>query len=123
MANGKGKEKLKKFIENFIKPILRGTIKSLPFGNAIIEATDNIKSEMTISKGGTPKRAKIIGSEVKAPFNWISILIQTALVAVIIYAFVTKQITIEQVIQYFSKYESVTSSINDSQINLTDTIQ
>jgi hypothetical protein len=79
MSNTK-ENKVKKFFQKFIKPLFRGVIKSLPFGNVAIEIGDNIKKETT----GEPKN-----------HNWVSITIQLLLIGAIVWALLTKQITIE----------------------------
>ena len=118
------KENVKKFFAGF-KPIIRGLVKSLPFGTMIIEATDNVKTEIALSKNETPKRAKfnLNGSEkpsLSVPHSWGSIIFQLIFAAIIVYAFVSGKITIEQILQYFTMFESQTS---DSINILNDTIQ
>ena len=116
------KDTLNKIVK-FIKPILRGTIKALPFGTPIIETIDNIKSEIKISKGEIPKRVQLNGSMDKplAPHNWTSVIINLMFVTIIVYAFVTKTITVSEVLNYIRIFLSFTSSqtvINEHSINL-----
>jgi hypothetical protein len=75
----------------FLKPILRGAIKSLPFGNAVVEIGESIKETVD---NNTKDSAKPL------THNWISILVQVIGLSVIVYAFITKAITIEQVLEF-----------------------
>ena len=75
-----------KKILNFLKPVLRGAVKSLPGGNVITEVVDNIKAQ---------KEDK--------PHNWYSITIQVLCIAAIIYAFVSKSITIEDFLRLINE--------------------
>lgn len=78
--------------KGFLKAVLRGALKSLPFGNVVDEVIQNTKSniESEILENGLPSK--------EIPHNWISITIQFIGIAAIIYAFLNKQITIEQLI-------------------------
>lgn len=82
----KQKPKFFKRIFSGLKPVFRGVVKSLPLGNVAIEIFDNVKKE--VKENTTPKQ-----------HSYISIFIQLVCIALIIYAFSTKQITIEQVLQ------------------------
>tara|TARA_R110000868_G_scaffold308_2_gene2553 strand:- start:1016 stop:1297 length:282 start_codon:yes stop_codon:yes gene_type:complete len=84
------KNNLKK-VFTFLKPILRGAIKSLPFGNAVVEIGESIKESVDNVKNDSAK---------PLTHNWLSIAVQIIGMAVIIYAFFTKAITIEQVLEF-----------------------
>jgi hypothetical protein len=75
----------------FLKPILRGAIKSLPFGNAVVEIGESIKETVDNNAKDSAK---------PLTHNWLSIAVQIIGIAVIIYAFFTKAITIEQVLTF-----------------------
>lgn len=81
-------KRLFKKIGKVIKPILRGALKSIPILNPIIEITENIRSEVKNQNSGEVKK-----------HNYISITIQIICVIAIIYAFATKQITVDQLLQ------------------------
>lgn len=78
------KPKFLKRVFNFLKPVVRGAVKTLPLGGAVIELVDNITKEF---KGDKKKH------------SYASILIQLTGLGLIVYAFVTKQVTIEDVLQ------------------------
>lgn len=65
-----------KKIFKFIRPLLRGTVKSIPFGNVVIETIDEIKQ----GKADVNKTMEIV--------------VQIAAVTGILYAFFSKQIDI-----------------------------
>lgn len=73
---------MKKLI-NIAKPFLRGVIKSFPVGNAIVEGVQNVKA-----------------GDGEKPHNWVSIITQLTICGLIVYAFVTHTITIDQVLGY-----------------------
>jgi hypothetical protein len=75
----------------FLKPILRGAIKSLPFGNAVVEISESIKETVDNNAKDSAK---------PLTHNWISIAVQVIGLSVIVYAFITKAITIEQVLTF-----------------------
>ena len=75
----------------FLKPILRGAIKSLLFGNAVVEISESIKETVDNNAKDSAK---------PLTHNWLSIAVQIIGIAVIIYAFFTKAITIEQVLEF-----------------------
>lgn len=83
--------------KGILKAILRGILKSVPIGNTIVETVENFKAKTNaeIESGGE------VG-KVEKPHNWISILTQLTVIGVIVWAFVTKQITIEQLINFLS---------------------
>ncbi len=73
-----------------IKAIFRGILKSLPFGNVVTEVVQNIQN-----------KDALVTEEIPATgHNWVSITTQAVIVSIIVYAFYTKQITIDQVIEY-----------------------
>lgn len=77
---------IKKVLGN---PIIRGTLKSLPFGNLAYEVAEQIKHATNPeTKGG------------KLPHSPVSILFQLVFLALIIYAFFTHQITIDDLMRY-----------------------
>ncbi len=69
----------------FGSALVRGVVKTLPFGNFIYEAAENVKH----AKAGNP-----------APHHKFSLFIQFVLLGLIVYAFVSRQITIEQVLRF-----------------------
>lgn len=73
-----------KKILSFLKPIVRGVVKSIPGGNVVTEIADNIKSKKDDNAN---------------THNWWSISMQVLCVAAIVYAFVSKTITIEDLIR------------------------
>ena len=68
----------------FLIGLGRGLIKCNPFGAALVEGIENIKA---------PKDEKL-------PHRWVSIAVQLIGTACIVYAFATKQITVDQVLHY-----------------------
>lgn len=78
--------------KGFFRAALRGLLKSLPLGNVADEIIQNTKAniESEILENGT--------QSVKQPHDWISITVQFIGIAAIIYAFLSKQITIDQFI-------------------------
>ncbi len=104
MAKG---EKFKKFFKNIIKPFLRGALKSLPFGGAVVELSDNIKAEIALNKNEVPARGSIDeNGQMKAPHNWGTIIVNIIIAGVIVYAFVTKSITIDEVINFLNQLKT-----------------
>lgn len=75
--------KIRNIFRNVIKPIFRAVVKSLPGGNVVIEAADKIKSEISVHQ-------------------WVSIVTQFICTGLIVYAFITKQITIDEVIEFIN---------------------
>ena len=86
-----GKKNNLKKVFTFLKPILRGAIKSLPFGNVVVEIGESIKETVENNNNDLAK---------PLTHNWLSIAVQIIGMAVIIYAFFTKAITIEQVLEF-----------------------
>jgi hypothetical protein len=79
-------KKIKKILGGiFGSPLVRGVVKTLPFGNFIYEAAENVKHARA-------------GAE--TPHHKLSLFIQFVLLVLIVYAFVTKQLTVEQVLYY-----------------------
>jgi len=88
MTNEKQKTKAGKFLQNIIKPVIRGLVKQVPvIGTPIVEIITNLTE--TKAEGIKPKH------------NSISIIIQSAIAALVIYDFlVNKGSTIKEVIDY-----------------------
>lgn len=84
-------------IGKFIAPVLRGVLKSVPFGGIVVESINNIKTEIENKNTTDVSEAK------ELPHNWISITVQILCLIGIVYAFVSKQITIEQFLEYLPK--------------------
>lgn len=93
MLNKMKKNKFKKFVA----PVVRGLIKSLPFGNVVVETATNIATEMENKNTTDVSEAK------ELPHNWVSITIQLLALIGIVYAFVSKQITIETFLELLPK--------------------
>ena len=85
----KPKIKLFKRIGNIVRPIIRGVLKSIPILNPVIEIIENFKNE-AITKNE--------GLEIKK-HNYLSILFQLICVGAVVYAFATKQITVDDVLK------------------------
>lgn len=84
----------KGFFKKIAAPVLRGLLKSVPFGGIAVEAVNNIKTEFDNTKQIEDK---------PLPHNWISITVQLLALLAIVYAFVSKQITIDQFIDLLPK--------------------
>ena len=84
-------------IGKFIAPVLRGVLKSVPFGGIVVESINNIKTEIENKNTTDVSEAK------ELPHNWISITVQILCLIGIVYAFISKQITIEQFLEYLPK--------------------
>jgi len=84
-------------IGKFIAPVLRGVLKSVPFGGIVVESINNIKTEIENKNTTDVSEAKDL------PHNWISITVQILCLIGIVYAFISKQITIEQFLEYLPK--------------------
>ena len=80
---------MKKLFKNILVPVLRGAVKTIPGGGIVVELVKNISHSVKEKKEGD-----------KQQHNWISILTQLTGIALIVYAFVKKLITIEQVLQF-----------------------
>jgi tRNA(Arg) A34 adenosine deaminase TadA len=84
----------KGFFKKVAAPVLRGLLKSVPFGGVVVESVNNIKTELENTKTIEDK---------PLPHNWISILVQIASLIGILYALFYKQITIDQFISLLPK--------------------
>lgn len=84
-------------IGKFVAPVLRGVLKSFPFGGIVVESINNIKTEIENKNTTDVSEAKDL------PHNWISITVQILCLIGIVYAFISKQITIEQFLEYLPK--------------------
>jgi tRNA(Arg) A34 adenosine deaminase TadA len=84
----------KGFFKKVAAPVLRGLLKSVPFGSVVVESVKNIKTEFDNTKTVEDK---------PLPHNWLSITVQVICLLGIVYAFVSKQITIEQFIDLLPK--------------------
>ncbi len=85
----KPKIKLFKRIGNIVRPIIRGVLKSIPILNPVIEIIENFKNDAV---------TKNEGLEIKK-HNYLSILFQLICVGAVVYAFATKQITVDDVLK------------------------
>jgi xanthine/uracil permease len=77
-----------KFVKNILAPIVRGAVKTIPGGGIAVELIQNIGKE----------------NQEKKPHHWLSITIQILGIAAIIYAFLTKAITVEAFIELINRY-------------------
>jgi hypothetical protein len=82
----------KGILKQFIAPVVRGVVKSLPFGGVVVESVKNIQTEIKNKKDA-------INQPIDLPHNWLSIAIQMITVAGILYALLTKQIDINKFIE------------------------
>jgi hypothetical protein len=83
-----------KKVLQFLKAIFRGFLKSVPFGNVAVEIADNV----TANSGDAEK-----------PHHYMSIIIQVICLAAVIYAFITKQITVEDLLRLLNHAPSETT--------------
>jgi len=89
-------------ILKFLGTILRAGVKSVPVGNVIVEAIENRKALKKIKSEGWLEgelKLKTVDGLPTKPHNWISIAIQLIITGSVIYAFFTKQITIDKLIE------------------------
>ena len=84
----------KGFFKKVAAPVLRGLLKSVPFGSVVVESVNNIKTEFDNTKTVEDK---------PLPHNWISITVQLLALLAIVYSFVSKQKTIKQFIDLLPK--------------------
>jgi len=70
-------------------PIIRGTLKSLPFGNLVYEIAENVRNAKSPEK-----------KENGMPHSPVSLLAQIIFLSIIVYAFYTKMISIDDVMRY-----------------------
>lgn len=81
---------------NSFKPVIRGVVKSIPFGNIICEIIDNVKGKnIKPEQLAQSETGEIV--DVK-PHKWRSIILQALIVSGIIYSLYTKQIDINDFI-------------------------
>lgn len=80
-----------KKVLSFVKPFIRGAVKSLPFGNAAIEIGTSVKEFVVNKQSGLAK---------PATHDWKSIITQVVVLGLIIYAFASGTITIEQALAW-----------------------
>lgn len=94
---------------NPILSILRGVAKSIPLGNIIVEAVENRKAKKELSKtegeiiNGSTK-VKMVEGKPEKPHDLLSIIAQAAVVGGFVYLFVTKQITIEKLMELLNYF-------------------
>ena len=86
--------------KGILKAIARGVVKSFPLGNVVIETINNFKAKPLINIEAN-EQSEII-SKIEKPHNWISIATQSVIIAALIYAFVTKQIDLNKLIEILS---------------------
>lgn len=87
----------KGLLKNIFAPVLRGVVKSLPFGSVIVETATNIQTEIQ------NKNTTDVSESKELPHNWVSIAVQLLALIGIVYAFVSKQITIETFLSLLPK--------------------
>ena len=75
----------------FLKPVLRGAIKSIPFGNVAVEIGTSIKEAVQGKNELDPS---------KPTHDWKSIITQLVALGLIVYAFATHLITLDEVLGY-----------------------
>lgn len=73
--------KLGRFFTGFVK----GAVRSLPLGNALVDGIENVSLK---KEDGT------------RPHSWIAIAAEIAFVGLVIYAFITKMITVDDLLKY-----------------------
>lgn len=73
----------------FGNPLTRGILKSFPIGNWAYEIAENIKFSRDPKNSGAP-----------LPHSPLSLLAQAVFLGLIIYAFVTHQVTIDDLLRY-----------------------
>jgi hypothetical protein len=76
-----------------VKPIFRGALKSIPVINPVIEIVNNIRNE-TKAKEGQPVKTH----------SYISIVTQFICVGVVLYAFFSKQLPVDQVLELLKQF-------------------
>lgn len=100
------KEKNKRVFRALLKGTLRGLVKMLPFGigNIFVEANDaladsKMPDKKLINDPGLSMDDAVLIDKIR---RVTQILIQTAFAGLIIYAFLTKQINFDQLLEYVS---------------------
>ena len=83
--------------KGILKAIFRGVVKSFPIGNVIVETIQNYKAKPLLNV--EPSEQAEIVNKTEKPHNWVSIAVQLLITAGIVYAFATKQITIDKLIE------------------------
>lgn len=83
--------KLGRFLAGFAK----GAARSIPVGNAIMDGIENIASK----------------KDDKAPHRWPAIVAEIVFVGLISYAFITKMITVDQLINVLKMFAQIEPSI------------
>lgn len=84
----------KPFVKNYVAPVVRGAVQTVPGGGIIVQAGRNIAHEFDKNKS----------AESPQPHNWLSIAVQCAGIGCIVYAFVAKLITIDQVLELIKSF-------------------
>lgn len=98
----------KGFLKGVFKGVFKGAVKSLPFGNIITEVIENV----TTNQGNEVLRGAISDESVKNIDKitfYVSLTIQLICVTGIVYSFLTKQITIEELLNYLNYSKNVTT--------------
>jgi len=83
----------KPFIQKYVAPVLRGALQTFPVGGIAVQLGRNITHEFGTTNTGKP------------PHNYISIAIQFLGIAAIVWAFYTRAITVEQLLEMFGKID------------------
>ena len=84
----------KKSIKGFFKTfgtIGRGVLKSIPFGNILVERYQNKKAVTQKDENGNP-------IPVEPPHSSLSMVVQIIMVTAIVWAFYTEKISVQQLI-------------------------
>ena len=82
--------------KGILKAVFRGVVKSFPLGNVIIETVNNFKAKPLINI--EPREQADVIKQIEKPHNWVSISTQLIIIGAIVYAFATKQIDLNQLI-------------------------
>lgn len=91
MSNEKEKTTVGRFLQNVGGPLIRSAIKQVPFlGTPIVEIASNLL--------GAKKLDKVTWAEVPK-HSYVSIVMQFAIAISVLYAFFTKAITIQEVVE------------------------
>lgn len=85
---------MKKIIKKISGAIFEGAIQSVPGGNAIIKIVIALLKRFGIIKDGK-------GMHVP---NWTAITVEVILISAIVYSFLTKAITLDELIVYVSEF-------------------
>lgn len=88
--------------KGIFRAVLRGIVKSIPLGNVIVETVENFTAKPLIEQS-TDEQINTIAQTDK-PHNWVSVTIQLLIVGAIVYAFTTKQIDINKLIELLSGF-------------------